>query len=89
MSSAAKSVTPAFNLNQYRLTVDNDTLSAAILWARVVSSETESLFTQNTRHTFFEVQYVLEGSSVIVAEEQRFRLDESDFIVIQIGRAHV
>ena len=84
-----KHLTHACNLDRYHLTVSNHGLAATVFWARVVSSETESLLTGYTKHTFFEVQYALEGRIVItVGDNHRFTLDESDFIVIPPDTYH-
>lgn len=81
--------TPSCNLDKYHLTVESDALSATVFWARVVSSENESLLTGYTKHTFFEIQYALEGRLVItVGDHERFTLDESDFIVIPPDTYH-
>ena len=78
-----------FNLDKYHLTVEGKSLSATVFWARVVSSEHESLLTTYTKHTFFEIQYALEGRLVItVGDHRRFTLDESDFIVIPPDTYH-
>lgn len=84
-----RKITPAFNLNKYHLSVGDHPLTATVFWARVVSSEHESLLTGYTKHTFFEIQYALEGRIVItVGDNQRILLDESDFIVIPPDTYH-
>ena len=89
MSETKKSLTPACSLDGYRLTVADHGLAATVFWARVVSSENESLLTGYTKHTFFEIQYALEGRIVItVGENTRYTLDESDFIVIPPDTYH-
>ncbi|MBQ8356774.1 MAG: helix-turn-helix domain-containing protein [Clostridia bacterium] len=88
MAENARQVTPAFDLSQYRLSIQNEKMTVKVFWARVVSSETESLLTQYTRHTFFEVQYALEGRIVITVGDNRFTLKESDFIVIPPDTYH-
>ena len=54
MKETARQVTPAINLNPYHLSVDSNRMAVTVFWARVVSSETESLLTSYTKHTFFE-----------------------------------
>ena len=89
MEQIERRITPALNLSKYELTVTGPVITATIFWARVVSSETESLLTGYTKHTFFEVQYALEGRIVItVGDNKRFTLDESDFIVIPPDTYH-
>ena len=89
MDQTAKKITPALDLGRYELTVGQKNMSATVFWARVVSSENESLLTDYTKHTFFEVQYALEGRIVItVGDNRRFTLDESDFILIPPDTYH-
>ena len=89
MPQEKKQITPAANLDKHHLTVDNDDFTATVFWARVVSSETESLLTHYTKHTFFEIQYALEGRLVItVGDNDRFTLEESDFIIIPPDTYH-
>ena len=88
MENSSRRMTPAFDLRKYALSVEGKELSAKVFWARVVSSEHESLLTDYTKHTFFEVQYALEGRIVITVGEQRFTLDESDFIIIPPDTYH-
>ena len=89
MADREKRLTPACSLDRYHLTVDDRGIRATVFWARVVSSENESLLTGYTKHTFFELQYALEGRIVItVGENTRHTLDESDFIVIPPDTYH-
>ena len=88
MESTARRITPAFDLGKYALSIDGTAMSAQIFWARIVSSEHESLLTGYTKHTFFEVQYALEGRIVITVGDKRYHLDESDFIVIPPDTYH-
>ncbi len=86
---AQRQITPAVSLDKYHITIDNDTMRTTVFWARVVSSENESLLTNYTKHTFFEIQYALEGRIVItVGEDRCFTLDESDFIIIPPDTYH-
>lgn len=83
MTDDVKNKISAFNLDKYHLSFEGKALCATVFWARVISSENESLLTRYTKHTFFEIQYALEGRLVItVGDSQCFTLDESDFIVI-------
>ena len=40
------------NINIFDIEIDNGLMRSRVFWARVISSENESLFTQNTKHTF-------------------------------------
>ena len=69
--------------------VENEWMSSRVFWAKVISSERESLFTHNTKHSFYEIQYALEGRiSMTLGEGERVPVDESDFIVIPPDTDH-
>ena len=77
------------NINIFDIEIDNGIMRSRVFWARVISSESESLFTQNTKHTFYEIQYALEGRiGMQVGEGERITFDESDFIVIPPDTYH-
>ncbi|MBQ8341391.1 MAG: helix-turn-helix domain-containing protein [Clostridia bacterium] len=88
MENTLRRPTPAFDLGKYTLSIKGATLSAKVFWARIVSSEHESLLTDYTKHTFFELQYALEGRIVMTVGDKRYDLDESDFIVIPPDTYH-
>lgn len=80
---------PSYNVNKYNIQIDNDLMHCQIHWARVISSDTESLFTQYTKHTFYELQYALEGQiQMTVGNRSDVHLDESDFIVVPPDTYH-
>ena len=75
--------------NQYDITVSNPFFECRVFWARVVSSEHESLLTGYTKHTFYEIQYALEGPiGMTVGEDERLDVPESDFAVIPPDTYH-
>ncbi len=77
------------SIGKYDLLVENEILRCRIYWARVIGSETESLFTQYTKHTFYEIQYALEGRIVMQLEKNRqINVEESDFIIIPPDTFH-
>ena len=79
----------SYNVNKYDIEIKNDLMECRVFWARVISSESESLFTQNTRHTFYEIQYALEGRiGMSIGDGERVTFDESDFIVIPPDTYH-
>lgn len=85
----AKQKYQSYNINKYDMKISNDLLDCRIFWARVISSENESLFTQYTKHTFYELQYALEGRiCMICGDNDRVSFDESDFIVIPPDTYH-
>ena len=76
-------------INKLDIEIENPLFRGRIYWARVVSSEQESLFTQYTRHTFYEIQYALRGKiGMIVGDETPLRFDESDFVIIPPDTYH-
>ena len=71
------------NINTFDLEINNGVLRCRVFWARIISSENESLFTTKTKHTFYEIQYALEGRiGMLIGGGERVTFDESDFIVI-------
>lgn len=77
------------NINIFDIEINNGIMRSRVFWARVISSESESLFTQNTKHTFYEIQYALEGRiGMQIGEGERITFDESDFIVIPPDTYH-
>lgn len=77
------------NINKYNINIESTFMQCQIHWARVVSSETESWFTQSTKHTFYELQYALEGQiRMTVGDHQEVEIGESDFIVIPPDTYH-
>lgn len=64
-------------------------MKCRVYWARIIGSETESLFTQYTKHTFYEIQYALEGRIVMqIDKNQRISIEQSDFIIIPPDTFH-
>ena len=77
------------NINIFDTEINNGFWRSRVFWARVVSSESESLFTQNTKHTFYEIQYALEGRiGMMIGDGERVTFDESDFIIIPPDTYH-
>lgn len=56
-------------LNQYYIEFQDEYLRLLVFWLRPTDSDTENLLTRRTKHTFFELQYVLTGSLQIQAEK--------------------
>lgn len=75
--------------NKYDIEIENEFMACRIYWARVVSSEHEALFTQYTKHTFFEVEYALNGRiGMLLDHDKHVYVEESDFIVIPPDTYH-
>lgn len=74
---------------KYDIQIANDLFECRIFWARVISSENESLFTQYTKHTFYEMQYALEGSiSMTLGKGERILVPKGEFIIITPDTYH-
>ena len=79
----------SYNINKYNIEISNELMDCRVFWARVISSENESLFTQYTKHTFYEIQYALEGRiGMLIGENDRVDFDESDFLIIPPDTYH-
>lgn len=77
------------SLGKYDLTIENDLFVCRVYWAKVIGSETESLFTQYTKHTFYEIQYALEGCIVMQIEKnKKIHVPQSNFIVVPPDTFH-
>ena len=77
------------NINKFDIIIDNPLLDCRIFWARVVSSENESLFTQYTKHSFYEIQYALMGKiGILLGEEKTVNIAESEFIIVPPDTYH-
>jgi len=71
------------HLNKHDVEICSSLMNCRVFWARIVSSENQSLLTQYTRHTFYEIQYALEGHIGMTLDEgQDLYVAESDFVVI-------
>ena len=77
------------NINQFDMQISNSFMDCRIFWVRVVSSESESLATKYTRHSFFELQYALQ-EPIALELEDRGRIDvrESEFVVVPPNTGH-
>lgn len=65
------------------IAIKNQILESRIFWARIVSSERESLFTQYTKHTFYEIQYALSGRiGMAVGKDGFINVGQGEFLII-------
>jgi AraC-like DNA-binding protein/mannose-6-phosphate isomerase-like protein (cupin superfamily) len=77
------------SIGKYDIIIENEVMRCRIYWARVIGSETESLFTQYTKHTFYEIQYALEGRIVMRIEKNKtVCVEQSDFIIVPPDTFH-
>ena len=77
------------SIGKYDIVIENELIKCRIYWARIIGSETESLFTKYTKHTFFEIQYALEGKIVMQIENnQKITIEPDNFITIPPDTFH-
>ena len=77
------------DLGRFCSAIREPDLFGKIFWARLVSSENGTLLTRNTRHSFYELQYVLEGRAVIrVGREEPVTLCKNDFLTVPPNTYH-
>ncbi len=79
----------SYNLEKHGAEIENAFFKSRIFWARIVSHENESLLTQYTKHTFYEIQYALDGHIGMKTDgDNRLYIAESDFAVIPPDTYH-
>ena len=77
------------NISKFDIIIDNPLIDCRIFWARVVSSENESLFTQYTKHSFYEIQYALKGKiGMLLDSDKTVNVAESEFIIVPPDTYH-
>lgn len=77
------------SIGTYDLVLENNFFKCRVYWARVVGSETESLFTRYTKHTFYELEYALEGRIVMLIDgNTQAVIEQSEFVVIPPDTYH-
>lgn len=82
--------------NHFDLEIHNSLFHCRIIWAKVVSSEKESLFAQYTKHSFYEIQYALQDRiEMLVDDGVQVPVDQSHFALVpphsyhQIEETHI
>jgi len=77
------------NINKFNIEIANQLMNCRIFWARIVSSESESLFTKYTKHSFYEIQYALQGRiGMIIGDGTKVPIAESDFFIVPPDTYH-
>lgn len=72
----------SYHINKFNIEIENALFQCRIYWARVVSSENESLFTQSTKHSFYEIQYALQGKIGMTLGDGQVDFAESHFLIV-------
>lgn len=71
------------SISRFDIVLSNSLFDCRIFWARIVSGESESLFTQYLKHSFYELQYSLKGSIPMLLENNtELSVCEKDFVII-------
>lgn len=71
------------DINKFDIKICNDIFECRVFWARIISSERQSLFTNNTKHTFYEIQYALDGCmGMLINEDECLHINNSEFIIV-------
>ncbi len=71
------------SLNRKIIKVVNDLMTLDVFWIRVVYGENESLLTNYTKHTFYEMQYSLRGTiSLIIGNNEHINIEQSKFLIV-------
>jgi len=79
----------SYDVNKFNIEFSNPFFGCKIFWARVVSSENESLFTQYTKHSFYEIQYALKGKiGMTVDKSTPLTVEESYFVIVPPDTYH-
>lgn len=69
--------------------IENDLFECRLFWARVINSETENLLTNFTKHTFWEIEYALEGKIGLTLDgNQPILIEEGSFLIVPPDRYH-
>ena len=64
-------------------------ISGLIYWARAVRGNSEELLTTKTKHTFYELEFALEGPIILTLNSgDQYTVNESDYILIPPGTFH-
>ncbi len=75
------------NFNESKLNINGN--EVLLYWAKTVSGENEGLLTSYTKHTFYELQFPIEGKLVMTAgNKNNIIVSVNDFIVIPPDTYH-
>lgn len=79
----------SYDRRKYDVRIHNDLFECRIFWAKVVNSESENILTHYTKHTFWEIEYAMEGRIVIKTEDNpRLCINESEFVLVPPDTYH-
>lgn len=80
-------------LNKHLFQFSNEFVSVRTYWVIYEDSQVDSILTRYNRHTFFELQFVLEGSIEQFVEDKTgqrytFEINRNEFVIVVPGRYH-
>lgn len=75
-------------LSRYYICIADDFGTLAVSWLRLITAESESLITQHSKHRFFEMHYVLDGSIDFHTSEGDITAHSGEFLLIPPNKYH-
>ena len=75
-------------LSRYYICVSDDFGTLAVCWLRQISAENESLITQFSKHRFYEMHYVLDGSIDFHTADGDITVNSGEFLLITPNKHH-
>ncbi len=70
-------------LNKSDIQISNELMQCSIFWSRIVDGNSDTWFTNYTKHTFYELQLCLDGNIQMAVEDNDYvNITKSDFIII-------
>lgn len=76
-------------LNRQIIQLNSELMQGDVYWMRIVSSDRETLLTTNTKHSFYELHYMIKGDIQFQIDSKLlFQVPEGGFLLIPPGRYH-
>lgn len=77
------------NLFKNGVVIESDLFNCRIYWAKIISSETQSLLTQFTKHTFYEMEYAIDGKiGMLIDNNTKIDISPSNFVIVPPDTYH-
>lgn len=78
-----------YNVNKFNMEISNSLMDCKVFWARAVSGGNDGLFTRYTKHSFFEIQYSLQGEiTMVIDEDVPVTVSEGCFVIVPPDTYH-
>lgn len=79
----------SYNINKYDAVIKNELFECRVFWAKIISSESENLLTSYQKHTFWEIEYALEGRIGFMTENNpHMFIEEGEFFIVPPDTFH-